>query len=161
MFDSAIAINEFQCQGFEKIAADITEQSFFEPGAGHGHSPAWIIGHLAFSAESGMQYFGRAITHPQWSPIFGIGSSGQVPASELVCKEVLQSALLQNYQDLREFAAQASSEAMSPPHRLPFFRETPIKTVGDCITLLLTSHFGFHLSQLSSCRRAAGFAPLF
>ncbi len=161
MFDSAIAINEFQCKGFEKIAADINEQSFFEPSAGHGHPPAWIIGHLAISAEAGMQYFGRAIAHPEWSPIFGIGSSGQVTPSEALRKEVLQTALLQNYQGLREFAAQASPDAMSQPHRLPFFGETPIKTVGDCITLLLTSHFASHLSQLSSCRRVAGFAPLF
>jgi hypothetical protein len=161
MFDSAIVINEFQCKGFEKIAADITEQSFFEPSAGHGHSPAWIIGHLAISAEAGMQYFGRAIAHPEWSPLFGVGSSGQVTPSEAICKEVLQSALLQNYHDLREFAAQASPEAMSQPHRIPFFHGTPIKTVGNCIMLLLTSHFASHLSQLSSCRRAAGFAPLF
>ncbi|HEY4259188.1 MAG TPA: DinB family protein [Schlesneria sp.] len=161
MFECAIAINEFQCKGFEKVAADISEQSFFEAGAGHGHSPAWIIGHLALSAEAGMQSFGRAITHPEWSSLFGPGTRGLVDPSESLSKEILQLVLLENYRQLREFATNASPEAMSQTHRVPFFRGTSIKTVGDCITLLLTSHFGFHLSQLSSCRRAAGFGPLF
>lgn len=161
MFESAIAINEFQCKGFEKIAADLSEESFYEPGAGHGHPPVWIMGHLALTAESGMQYFGKTIAHPEWGPIFGPGSPGQVAVSASLAKEVLQETLLENYRELRNLAAQATEEAMSQPHRIPLFRGTPIKTVGDVITLLLTNHFGFHLSQLSSCRRAAGFAPLF
>jgi hypothetical protein len=41
------------------------------------------------------------------------------------------------------------------------FRGTPIQTVEDAITALLTNHFGFHLAQLSSCRRAAGYPALF
>jgi hypothetical protein len=41
------------------------------------------------------------------------------------------------------------------------FDNTPIETFGHCVTLMLTSHFGFHLAQLSSCRRTAGHPPLF
>jgi hypothetical protein len=161
MFESAIAINEFQCLGFEKVAADISEQSFFEPGVGHGHSPAWIVGHLAIAAEGGLRNFGRSMIHPEWGSTFGAGSSGQVAASESLSKTILESALLNNYRELRELAAQASPEAMAELHKVPFFRDSPIKTVGDVVTLLLTNHFGFHLSQLSSCRRAAGFPALF
>lgn len=161
MFTSAIAINEFQCNGFEKIAADISEETFYVPGAGHGHPPVWIMGHLALTAESGMQYFGRPVTHREWTPIFGPGSPSLMTGSESFTKRTLQVTLLENYQELRRYAAQATAEAMEQPHRIPLFRGTPIKTIGDCITLLLTNHFGFHLSQLSSCRRAAGFAPLF
>ncbi len=161
MLDSAIAINEFQLAGFETIVADLDEQALFTPGLGHGHPPAWIMGHLAVAGESGQRILGGVITHADWGPLFGPGSTDQVAPQESLTKAVLSAAVVDAYRGLRELAARATPESLLEPIRFPLFSETPIKTKSDCVTLLLTNHFGFHLAQLSSCRRTAGHAPLF
>jgi hypothetical protein len=58
-------------------------------------------------------------------------------------------------------AAEASPETLKRPHGIPFLAGTPIETVGDVTTLLLTAHAAFHTGQLSLARRQLGFAPLF
>lgn len=161
MFESAIAINEFQVGGFQKIVADLPDDSLFAPGLGHGHPPAWIMGHLAVSGESGQRLLGGQVTHRDWLPLFGPGSSDKITASDQWTKPVLAAAVTEAYATLRTLASNADPQTMSRPNSVSFFQGTPIRTIGDCVTLLLTSHFGLHLSQLSSCRRAAGFAPLF
>lgn len=161
MFESAIAINEFQIGGFEKIVADLPESDLFVPGAGHGHPPAWIMGHLAVAGESGLIAFGRTPSHPTWTSLFGPQSSDRISFDPSLTKPILSEAVIETYRNLRELASTADPELMARRHRVPLFYGTSIRTVGDCLTLLLTNHFGFHLSQLSSCRRAAGFSPLF
>jgi len=161
MFNSAIAINEFQLAGFEKIVANLDEQALFTPGLGHGHPPVWILGHLAMAGESGQRMLGGSVAHPEWGPIFGPGSTDQVAPDVSLTLATLRTAVIDAYRGLRELAAQATPEAMSQPLRIPIFRGTSIKTIEDGVTLLLTNHFGFHLAQLSSCRRTAGHAPLY
>lgn len=161
MLESAIAINEFQLAGFEKIVADLDDQALFTPSPGHGHPPVWIMGHLAISGESGQRMLGGTIMHADWGPLFGPGSSDQIAPQESLTRAVLGAAVVEAYRGLRELAMRATPESLLEPIRIPIFRGTPIKTRGDCVTLLLTNHFGFHLAQLSSCRRTAGHAPLF
>jgi hypothetical protein len=50
---------------------------------------------------------------------------------------------------------------MAKPQSFPFFVNTPIKTVGDCVALLMTTHFSTHIGQLSLMRRQLGRPPLF
>ncbi len=162
MLSSAIAINQFQMIGFQKIAADISEESLFEPAAGHQHLPAWILGHLAITGEMGQQLLGGTMQHPQWLRHFAPGSSGQVSPEDSLTKASLVSAVEEAYSGLQTMAANPElAERYSQEHGQDFFAGTPIKTVADLTTLLLTNHFGFHLAQLSSCRREAGFPRLF
>ncbi|MBA2113713.1 hypothetical protein [Bremerella alba] len=162
MLSSAVAINQFQLAGFQKIAADIPEAALYQPGAGHAHPPVWIMGHLALTGEMGQQYFGGSVQHSEWMPLFAPGSSGEVPAETAFTKQTLVDAVTNAYTQLQKFALDnATPEILAQPHGIGLFDGTPIKTAGDTITLLLTNHFGFHLAQLSSCRREAGFAPLF
>lgn len=161
LFSSAIAINEFQMAGFEKIVADLPDDSLFVPGAGHGHPPIWIMGHLAIAGESGQQAMGGTPIHLEWIPRFGPGSSDQIAKDESLTKSLMHSVVTEAYRVLRELASKADPEAMARRHHVPIFRGTSIRTLGDIVTLLLTNHFGFHLAQLSSCRRAIGHAPLF
>jgi DinB family protein len=160
MFDSAIAISEFQLGQFEKIAGDIPEDLFFAPGPGHGHPPVWIMGHLAITGQLGQRMLGGSVSQPEWLPLFGPGSSDKIAKDESLNKGQLVTKVVETYRVFRDLAATADPTAMARQHKVPFFRGTPIKTVGDCITQLLTNHFGFHLAQLSSCRRAAGHPAL-
>lgn len=161
MFENEIAINQFQLGYLKKIAADIPEDRWFESFAGHGHSPAWIVGHLAAVGQLGIKFSGGEMTHPQWMPIFGPGSPGDVTADESLSKDILLRELEQAYGTFQMLASQLPADNAAQPHSIELFKNSPIQSVGNAIALLLTNHFAFHLSQLSSCRREMGQAFLF
>jgi hypothetical protein len=161
MFANSIAINEFQLGLFEKMILDIDDASLFAPGLGHGHSPVWILGHLAICADLGRMTFGKKPRNIAWMRQFGPGSNDQVAPDSSLTKAALSESIRDGYREFRELAALADPEAMAKPTKFELFQGTPIQTIEHVVTHLLTSHFGFHLAQLSSCRRAAGHAALF
>ena len=161
MFENELAINRFQLGLLEKVVHDLSEDRWFLHGAGHGHSPAWILGHLAIVAELGLSFLWGKVNHPEWIPMFGPGSKDAVVASHELSKTPLLAATLQNYRDLQSQIGSSPAEVYAKPHGIGLFEGTPIQTVGHLTALLLTNHFGFHLSQLSSCRRDLGFPALF
>lgn len=161
MFNDVVAINEFQLGLFSRIAADIPEHQLFVPGAGHGHPPVWILGHLAITAELGHRLLGGTISHISWLKLFGAGSSDRMVDDGSLTKDQLVAAVISGYQQLRELAATADPERMEQPHGAEILKRTPIQTKDQLILHLLSSHFGFHSSQLSSCRRAEGHQALF
>lgn len=160
MREVIVAVHQFQYGNFLKVMADLTEESLFQPGAGHGHPPAWLLAHLAISAELGQKLLGGELPHPEWS-VYGRGSSDKLDASSGLTLEILMPATKSSYDGLCQRFLQATPERILAPHGNPRFEGTPMKTVGDLATLLLTNHFSFHLAQLSSCRRERGFPPLF
>lgn len=161
MFENEIAINRFQLGLFDKIVADLTEADLYRQSPGHGHPPVWIMGHLALTGEFGQKLLGGRVTHPEWAPLFGPGSSDKVGPIEGASMRTFADAVREAYDGLRMLAGRADAAAMSAPHAIENFLGSPIATVGHVVSLLLTSHFGMHSSQLSSCRRSAGFAKLF
>ncbi len=161
MFHHLITLNEFQLSLFSRIVADIPEDQLFAPGAGHGHPPVWILGHLAITAELGHRLLGGTIAHIQWLKLFGPGSSDRITDDGALTKDQLVTAVISGYQQLRELAAQADPVQMEQPHGAEILKGTLIQTKGQLIAHLLSSHFGFHASQLSSCRRAQGHQALF
>jgi hypothetical protein len=161
MFENEIAINEFLHGWLAKALADVSDAQWFEPGAGHGHPPAWILGHLAICGELGQMLLGGKVVHENWLPLFGPGSSDRVAADASLGKSVLHAATVSAYGELRKLAAAADAEHLKRPHGISLFDGTPIQTIGHATSLLLTNHFAFHLSQLSSCRRAAGHKAIF
>ena len=160
MFENEIAVNEMHLLQFNRILQDLPTDDLFHPSVGHNHPPVWILGHLAISAEMGQRLLGGTITHREWLPLFGIGSSDIIAPNDSLTKDSLSAAVVENYRKLRSMAAEADPKAMSSPHSVKVFEGTPLKTVGNCVAILLTGHFAFHLAQLSSCRRTAGFGPI-
>ncbi|MEM9659757.1 MAG: DinB family protein [Planctomycetota bacterium] len=161
MFENDIAINRFQLGFFDKVVADLPEAELFQAAPGHGHPPVWILGHLAVTAQMGESLLGGSVSSPQWIERFGPGSSDAVALDESLTKSSLNAAVVESYAMLQSAAAEATASQVAQRHQFDLFRGTPIETVGHVISLLLTNHFGFHLAQLSSCRRSAGFTPLF
>ncbi|MCA8999383.1 MAG: DinB family protein [Planctomycetaceae bacterium] len=161
MFENEIVINELQLALFSKIVDGISEEKLYTPSPGHGHPAVWILGHLAICGELGEQLAGGEVRHPEWLTMFGPGSTDQVSPEVGLTKAALTEAMLENYQRFQDRARQADEDAMHRPHGIELFAETPLKTVGQAVSLLLTNHFGFHLAQLSSCRRSEGLAYLF
>ena len=161
MFESEIAVNENLLVQFGKIVADIPEETLFKLSAGHGHSPVWLLGHLAIVGEAGQRMVGGKITHTEWLRLFGPGSVDNIPVDATLTKSLLTTAVTDAYRQLRNLAMVTDEANVARPHGVSVLAGTPIVSVKHCVTHLLTSHFGFHLAQLSSCRRAAGFAHLF
>ena len=161
MFQNEIAINQVLIRQFSKTLKDIPEDELFHPVPGHGHPPIWILGHLAIVAELGQLKLNGKLTHPDWVSLFGMGSSDIISPDEMLTKENMKVSVVGGYARLREMAATADQSLLNNPHGIEIFHETSIETIGHCVSLILTSHFGFHLAQLSSCRRAAGYGPLF
>jgi len=57
--------------------------------------------------------------------------------------------------------ARATLEEMTLVHEVDLLKATPLKTRGDLVGHILTTHFATHLGQLSSLRRHFGRPPLF
>ncbi len=161
MFETEIALNKLQFGLFSRIYDDLPEDRMFRPGSGHGHSPAWIVGHLAVVGEFGQQLLGGSVTHPEWGPLFGPGSSGHVDPAPGLGKAELGEAIQTAYAGLRDMCLAADPARLEAPHGIALFAGTPLVTVRHAVALILTNHFGFHLAQLSSCRRETGRPPLF
>lgn len=161
MFENEIVLNELQSGMFSRIYDDLPEDQMFRPGSGHGHTPTWIVGHLAIVGEIGQQLLGGSVTHPEWGALFGPGSSGEVDPAPGLSKVELGDAVQAAYAGLRSMCQTADPARLNAPHGIGLFAGTPLVTVRHAVALILTNHFGFHLAQLSSCRRESGHPPLF
>lgn len=161
MFQHVLAINESLLVFFERIAADLREDLLFLPSPGHGHPPVWIMGHLAITGEMGVRMLGGRFDHVRWLKLFGPGSSDHIPNDGSLNKTELVSTTIQCYRQLRELATRADPVQMAKPHTVEILQATSIRSQGDLIAHLLSSHFAAHLAQLSSCRRVEGYPALF
>lgn len=161
MFENEIVLNEFQLKLLETIASDLPEEALFMPGQGHGHPPAWILGHLAIVGEMGQTFLGGDVTHTAWVQAFGPGSNDEVMPDSSLKRDSLIEANREAYATLRTLAANADPAAMAEPHQVELLKGSAIETNGQLLAHILTSHVGFHLAQLSSCRRELGQAALF
>lgn len=156
MFENEIVTNQLLIDWFRKMVSDIPGERMFEPAPGHGHPPVWLLGHLAICGELGVKFLGGELTHPEWLPLFGPGSSNQISADcGLEFAELVQ-AVETSYEDFRTQSVTADQDSMSQPHGIELLESSPVQTCGQLISHLLSSHFSFHLAQLSAWRRSAG-----
>ncbi len=161
MFEREITLNQFLMDGLNDVLADVPAARIFERPPGNGHPPVWVMGHLAICSELGQSFLGGAVSHSDWLPAFGPGSSDSIESNEAYSKEDLIESIHRGYSTLCELAVAADHTAMLASHGISLLEGSKIVTVGDLIAHLLTSHFAFHLAQLSAWRRAAGHGPLF
>jgi hypothetical protein len=161
MLDSAIQVNLFLMQYCRRLVGDLADERLAEqPRAGVNH-PAWILGHLALTADGSLETLGgQKSLPPEWKPLFGAGSKPSASRSSYPSKDELVRALEETYERVRQKAASASPDQLSRPTTNPRVKEI-LPTAKDTLTFLLTGHMGVHLGQLSSWRRMIGLPPLF
>ena len=161
MFEHEIRVSRQMGNVLKGVVKDIDEAQFVKPVAGAINPPAYIISHLIASADFGLVKLGRApLCTEEWRKTFGPGSKPD-PAYKYVPKAELLQMFDRHYDELRSAAAAATPEMIAKPHGVPFLSGTPLETIGDVIVLLLTSHLGIHIGQMSLMRRQLGFPPLF
>ncbi len=71
------------------------------------------------------------------------------------------TVITDGYPKLAQLAAETSADVLNQPHGIELLNGTALVTVGDVLSHLLSSHFAFHIAQLSAWRRAAGHSALF
>ena len=161
MSDTMTALNQFCIGYFQQLDGGIPEEHYQTRPHGQGNSPLWIAGHLAFCVELGEMLLGEALGHPEWMPVFGPGSPADVVNSGSYDRCELTTIIVEGYPRLLERIQQADSSVLEEPHGVELLKSTPLKTKSDLLAHLVTTHFTFHLAQLSACRRALGGQPLF
>jgi hypothetical protein len=161
MFEREIGINRFLLQYGERMVADVADERLAEqPLAGVNH-PAWILGHLAYSADRACAVLGgEKHLDKAWHERFGPGSTMTDVRSDYPPKAELLATVAREFERARELAALATAEqvAQTNPNRM---LRGALPTVHDAVSFLLTGHLGIHLGQLSAWRRMIGLAPLF
>jgi len=161
MFEVENRINCFLLQYCRLLVADIPDDRMAEqpvPGVNH---PAWILGHLAYSANAGLALLGTTKIFPtEWEPLFAPASKVTASRSNYPSKEELIEAIDKGFALLRETASNADDEHLSQPTTNPRMKDG-LPEARDRVAFLLTGHLGVHLGQLSSWRRMIGLPPMF
>ena len=154
-------LNQFFIGYLEQLAEDVNSENLISRMADGGHTPLWILGHLAICGELGVKLLGGELTNPQWLVRFGPGSMDEFSSSDLYEKEQFLNCIKSSYPQMIDMANNAEAEVLNAPHGVELLDGTPVKTIGHLISHLLTTHFAFHTAQLSGWRRAIGHAHLF
>lgn len=146
MMDSAIPVNLFLMQYYRMLLADIPDERMAEqPVAGVNH-PAWILGHLAVTADGSLEKLGgQKMLPPAWSTLFGLGSKPTPSRGDYPSKDELVRAVEQTYQDLRQKPATANPEQLSRPTTNPRAKQA-LPTLKELVVFVLSGHLGVHLA---------------
>ena len=157
MFAHELKLFAFHRDFAHLLADPVPADRFAEqPAAGVNH-PAWILGHLAVSADFGLRFSGATtVCPPGWQPLFAPGSLPQADPGVYPGKNELLAAYDTVHEKLTAAVPHADPAALSGPQPLGFLRPH-IDTVGDLLSHILSTHEAFHLGQLSTWRRVLGF----
>ncbi len=160
MFQTVSLTNAFCCDYLQKIASDISDSDL--DSNTNGKTPRWILGHLRVVADMPRPMVGlESQLDAEWGASFGPGSSvGAENAPSFQVDQVVADTVAA-YQELTEAVKQADPAVLAQPHGLDLLDGTPLKTCQDLLTHLLSTHFSFHLAQLSACRQAKGLQKFF
>ena len=161
MLLEAIHVNQFLVGFGQQLVREIPDERMTEqplPGVNH---PAWILGHLALTADGvGEAFGGQKTLPPEWRTLLGQGSKPLSLRNNYPSKSELLRAFEECHQRLRERVAAAGPDVLSQPTTNPRARDA-FPTWKELAVFILTGHVGVHLGQLSAWRRMIGLPPMF
>ena len=161
MLESDLRIGRFLLGYCRMLLADIPDERLTEqplPGINH---PAWILGHLAMSADGAAQLCGgEKRLSPEFYQLYGRGSGVTALRGDYPSKSELLGAVESGFERAFTLAAAVTPEVFAAPSA-PGMLQQGLPTVGDRVAFLFTGHLAMHLGQLSSWRRMIGLPHLF
>ncbi|HEV3023554.1 MAG TPA: DinB family protein [Pirellulales bacterium] len=157
MFERELTLYRFNLNYLRLLTADIAEGDMHVAPFPGANPPVWILGHLAVATDyAGRQLGLERVCPREWHAQFAPGSKPADLKDPLPTKSELMAAIENGHRRASEAAPKASAETMASPHAVELLKPTVLKTVGDVVAHLMTTHESFHLAQLSACRRKAG-----
>lgn len=143
-----------------QLVADVPDEMFTDQRSGAVNHPAWVIGHLTYSAEAIGGEIGLAPWLPgDWAPRFGTGSVPTADRQMYPDKAALLDSLSDAEVRLSDRLLSIGDDGMMDP--LPDIRHREsFPTIGHAVLHILTSHAAVHIGQLTVWRRVVGYGPL-
>jgi uncharacterized damage-inducible protein DinB len=161
MFEREIRLNGLMYGLLQKLSNEFDDAAFQRPLTEGGNSPAYILGHLAIVNDYALRNLGQQrIASAEWHKRFRPGASPKDDTSPLPTKAELLEVLEKGRRLICEACMSVDPEKMNQPQTSDFFKDSPVKTVGDVVGHLLTTHLAFHLGQISAWRRMQGKPPI-
>jgi hypothetical protein len=161
VFEQELTLYKFNLNYLRMLVADLTESNLETAAFEGGNPPVWILGHLAVCTDYAAQLLGLELACPRlWHKQFAPGTKPADLKAPLPTKIELMAAIENGHRRVGEAAPCASAEAMNTPHSVELLKPTNLKTHGDVLAHLMTTHVAFHLAQLSACRRKSGKGPI-
>ena len=162
MLENARAVYAMNLGLLKSSVKDLTPEQMVTQASPITNPPVWILGHIAVTADGAGQLLGLAKVLPDaWHQQFGQGSKPMPTLNPMPTKDELMRTIDDVHERISKATETADATRLAQPHGIPFFENTPVKNIGDAMTLLMTLHEAFHIGQLSFCRRQMGFAPMF
>ncbi|MFM1903916.1 MAG: hypothetical protein RLZZ440_1816 [Planctomycetota bacterium] len=139
-----------------RLVADLSaEQMALQPAPGMNH-PAWVLGHLACTADMLAAMIGVKPACPaDWAARFDWNSSPSSDASQYPSKAALLQALEAAHREIAAALPQVPESRWSETTPLEAVRGF-LPTLGDCFVFVMAAHENMHLGQLSAWRRVQG-----
>jgi uncharacterized damage-inducible protein DinB len=154
-------VNEFNLHLLKRLLADWPESELDWQPQDELHSARWLLTHLAIAVDYGLMQFDlKGVCPAAWHQAYGPGSRPGSAENRPEIAELL-SVIEEGYAQLRSLASQLDTAPLREAHSVPLLAKTPLKTRGDLATHILSTHFAFHVGQLSMLRRMLGRPPLF
>ena len=140
----------------KRLVADISDdQMAFQPAAHMNHA-AWVLGHLACTADMLAAMIGaKPVCPPVWTSLFDWNSEPSSDASRYPTKAVLLKALEDAHAGIDAALPGVPESRWSETTPLEAIRGF-LPTLGDCFVFVIAAHENMHLGQLSAWRRVQG-----
>jgi hypothetical protein len=161
MFERERTLYKFNLNYLRLLAADIEDAEMGAAPFPGANPPVWILGHLAVSTDYAGKMLGLETICPRrWHVQFAPGSRPADIKEPYPAKAELMAAIENGHRRVAEASSSATEEAMNQPHAVELLKPTVLKTTGDVVAHLMSTHAAFHTAQLSACRRKSGKAAV-
>jgi hypothetical protein len=161
MFEREQTLYQFQLNYIKLLSADLEDGKLHETPFPGANPPVWILGHLAVCTDYAARMLGEKPVLPRdWHKQFAPGSNPQALEPPYPTKAELLAALEAGHQRVVNALPAASTALLDQPHAVELLKPTNLKTNGDVLAHLMSTHVAFHVAQLSACRRGLGKGPI-
>lgn len=140
----------------KRLVAEIPDEAMaFQPAPEMNHA-AWVLGHLACTADMlGAMIGAKPVCPADWPALFDWNSSPSSDAGRYPSKATLLKALEDAHTGIAAALPGVPASRWSDPTPIEDIRGF-LPTLGDCFVFVMTAHENMHLGQLSAWRRVQG-----
>ena len=140
----------------KRLVADVPEDRMACQPAAHMNHAAWVLGHLACTADMlGAMLGVKPVCPPEWASLFDWNSSPSDDANRYPSKAILLKALEDAHAGIATALASAPESRWAEPTPIEEVRGF-LPTLGDSFVFVMAAHENIHLGQLSAWRRVQG-----